>query len=144
MENVPQNHPMVQEPIRKLLPRFAIPCVISLIISCLLTSWINVGFVGNGIGYLGNAATGIIFPVTVIGWGTSFVRRWGGGVYQPGPGESGDNHDTGRAVAIACSSPFCPALSLRSFIIWPVTACSMPWGNGYDHWVDRDYGTIMP
>ena len=26
---------------------------------------------GNGVGYLGNAATGVIFPVTVIGWGVS-------------------------------------------------------------------------
>lgn len=26
---------------------------------------------GNGIGYLGNAATGVIFPITVVGWGMS-------------------------------------------------------------------------
>lgn len=26
---------------------------------------------GNGVGYLGNAATGEIFPITVAGWGLS-------------------------------------------------------------------------
>ena len=26
---------------------------------------------GNGVGYLGNAATGVIFPITVVGWGLS-------------------------------------------------------------------------
>ena len=58
------------EDIKKLLARFCIPCIASLIISCLYNI-VDQIFVGNGIGYLGNAATGIIFPITVIGWGAS-------------------------------------------------------------------------
>ncbi|MDE7218180.1 MAG: MATE family efflux transporter [Oscillospiraceae bacterium] len=54
----------------KLLLQFAIPCIFSLIISCLYNI-VDQIFVGNGVGYLGNAATGVIFPVTVIGWGVS-------------------------------------------------------------------------
>ena len=54
----------------KLLLKFAVPCIFSLIISCLY-SIVDQIFVGNGVGYLGNAATGVIFPVTVIGWGIS-------------------------------------------------------------------------
>ncbi len=54
----------------KLLLKFAIPCIFSLIISCLYNI-VDQIFVGNGIGYLGNAATGVIFPITVIGWGVS-------------------------------------------------------------------------
>jgi len=50
---------LITEPIRKLLPKFTIPCVISLIIPCLYNI-VDQIFVGNGIGYLGNAATGII------------------------------------------------------------------------------------
>ena len=42
----------------------------SLLISCLYNI-VDQIFVGNGIGYLGNAATGVIFPVTVVGWGLS-------------------------------------------------------------------------
>lgn len=34
-------------------------------------------FVGNGVGYLGNAATGVIFPITVVGWGGSLLRLIG-------------------------------------------------------------------
>ena len=52
----------------KLLLKFAVPCIFSLIISCLYNI-VDQIFVGNGVGYLGNAATGVIFPVTVIGWG---------------------------------------------------------------------------
>lgn len=55
---------------KKLLLKFAIPCICSLIISCLYNI-VDQIFVGNGVGYLGNAATGVIFPVTVVGWGVS-------------------------------------------------------------------------
>jgi len=54
----------------KLLLRFSVPCIFSLIISCLYNI-VDQIFVGNGVGYLGNAATGVIFPITVIGWGVS-------------------------------------------------------------------------
>ena len=60
----------------KLLLKFAVPCIFSLIISCLYNI-VDQIFVGNGVGYLGNAATGVIFPVTVIGWGISLF--FGGG-----------------------------------------------------------------
>ena len=58
------------EKVGKLLAKFAIPCIFSLIISCLYNI-VDQIFVGNGVGYLGNAATGVIFPITVIGWGAS-------------------------------------------------------------------------
>ncbi len=58
------------EKVGKLLGKFAIPCIFSLIISCLYNI-VDQIFVGNGVGYLGNAATGIIFPITVVGWGIS-------------------------------------------------------------------------
>lgn len=58
------------EKVGKLLGKFAIPCIFSLIISCLYNI-VDQIFVGNGVGYLGNAATGVIFPITVVGWGMS-------------------------------------------------------------------------
>ncbi|MEY8428653.1 cytidylate kinase family protein [Lachnospiraceae bacterium 46-15] len=47
------------EKVGKLLLRFAIPCICSLIISCLYNI-VDQIFVGNGVGYLGNAATGVV------------------------------------------------------------------------------------
>ena len=60
------------EKVGKLLKQFAIPCIFSLIISCLYNI-VDQIFVGNGVGYLGNAATGVIFPITVVGWGVSLL-----------------------------------------------------------------------
>lgn len=67
-----QNNYLSTEKVGVLLRRFAIPCIFSLIISCLYNI-VDQIFVGNGVGYLGNAATGVIFPITVIGWGVSLL-----------------------------------------------------------------------
>ncbi len=67
-----QNNYLGTEKVGVLLKQFAIPCIFSLIISCLYNI-VDQIFVGNGIGYLGNAATGVIFPITVIGWGVSLL-----------------------------------------------------------------------
>lgn len=67
-----QNNYLGTEKVNKLLVKFAIPCICSLIISCLYNI-VDQIFVGNGVGYLGNAATGVIFPITVVGWGVSLL-----------------------------------------------------------------------
>ncbi len=60
-----------KERVGKLLVKFAVPCILSLIISALYNI-VDQIFVGNSeVGYLGNAATGVIFPITVVGWGLS-------------------------------------------------------------------------
>ncbi|GHU56942.1 hypothetical protein AGMMS49975_21320 [Clostridia bacterium] len=67
MENEQQNNSFLgTEPIRKLLPKFAIPCILSLLISSLYNI-VDQIFIGNSeLGYLGNAATTIVFPITII------------------------------------------------------------------------------
>ncbi len=55
-----------EEKISKLLLKFSIPCIISLLISSLYNI-VDQIFIGNSsLGYLGNAATGIVFPITII------------------------------------------------------------------------------
>ncbi len=78
----------------KLLRQFAIPCILSLIISCLYNI-VDQIFVGNGVGYLGNAVTGVIFPITVVGWGMSLFFGDGAAAVLSvslGRGETGSIH----------------------------------------------------
>lgn len=89
---------MLKEPVRKLLPKFAIPCVVSLIISCLYNI-VDQIFVGQGIGYLGNAATGIVFPITVVGWGLSLLFGDGGAAFLSISQGAGDMKVAGKSVA---------------------------------------------
>ena len=80
MENVSQSNYLGKEKLSKLLAKFAIPCILSLIISCLYNI-VDQIFVGNMVGTAGNAATGIIFPITVIGWGASLFFGDGAAAY---------------------------------------------------------------
>ena len=53
------------EKIGKLLKKFAIPCIISMVVNALYNI-VDQIFIGWGVGYLGNGATNIVFPITVI------------------------------------------------------------------------------
>ncbi len=64
MEN--NNKYLGNEKVSKLLLKFSIPCILSLLISSLYNV-VDQIFIGNSdIGYLGNAATSIVFPITII------------------------------------------------------------------------------
>lgn len=73
-------NPLATEPIGKLLSRYAIPSVISLLIGSLYNI-VDQIFVGNGVGYLGNCATSIVFPLTVIGLATALLIGDGSAAY---------------------------------------------------------------
>ena len=58
-------NPLEYKPIPQLLLAFSVPAIIS----CLINSIYNIVdqiFIGQGVGYLGNAATTIAFPVMTI------------------------------------------------------------------------------
>ena len=55
-----------KDSIGRLLFKFSLPCVVSLLISSLYNI-VDQIFVGNSsLSYLGNAATGVVFPITVV------------------------------------------------------------------------------
>lgn len=53
------------EKIGKLLKAFSIPCVISLVVNALY-NMVDQIFIGWGVGYLGNGATNVVFPITIV------------------------------------------------------------------------------
>lgn len=68
------------EPIGKLIAKFAIPCVISLVVNALYNI-VDQIFIGNSVGYLGNGATNIVFPITIIALALSVLVGDGGAAY---------------------------------------------------------------
>ena len=66
MNNKQEIRMLGEEKIPKLLLKFSIPCVMGLLISALYNI-VDQIFIGNSeLGYLGNAATGVSFPVICI------------------------------------------------------------------------------
>ena len=75
MEETKTNSYLATEPIGKLIMKFSIPCVLSMLVSALYNI-VDQIFIGQSVGYLGNAATNVVYPFTVVAFGTcSFNRR---------------------------------------------------------------------
>ena len=58
-------NPLGYAPIGKLLRKFALPAVISMLVNAVYNI-VDQIFIGQGVGYLGNAATTVAFPVVTI------------------------------------------------------------------------------
>lgn len=78
---VPQTQsPFATEPIGRLIVKFAVPSVISLLVNSLYNI-VDQIFIGWGVGYLGNGATNIVFPITIIALALSMMIGNGGAAY---------------------------------------------------------------
>ena len=69
-----------REKISKLIRKFSIPCIISLLVSSLYNI-VDQIFIGWGVGYLGNGATNVVFPLTMIGLAFSLMFGDGSSAY---------------------------------------------------------------
>ena len=64
------------EKIIKLIKKFSIPCIISLVVNSLYNI-VDQIFIGWGVGYLGNGATNVVFPLNMIA--LAFALMFGDG-----------------------------------------------------------------
>ena len=60
-------NPLGTERIGRLMVRYAIPSIISIVVNSLY-NMVDQIFIGQGVGYLGNAATNIILPSLPSCW----------------------------------------------------------------------------
>ena len=60
------------EKIGKLIRKFSIPCIISLLVNSLYNI-VDQIFIGQGVGYLGNGATNVVFPLVMVGLAFSLM-----------------------------------------------------------------------
>ncbi len=58
-------NPLGTERIGKLIVRFTVPSIIALVLNSLY-DMVDQVFIGNGVGYLGNAATNVILPIMTV------------------------------------------------------------------------------
>lgn len=69
-----------EEPVGKLMIRFAVPSIISMLIAALY-NMVDQIYIGHGIGYLGNSATSVVYPLTVIALAVALLFGSGCGAY---------------------------------------------------------------
>lgn len=79
MKTVSRN-PLGYQPIGRLLMKFAVPSVISMLVNALYNI-VDQIFIGQGVGYLGNAATTVAFPIVTIVLSVGTLLGAGGSAY---------------------------------------------------------------
>ena len=75
-----QENILGKEKIRKLIRKFSIPCIISMLVNSLYNI-VDQIFIGQGVGYLGNGATNVVFPLVMIGLSFSLMFGDGASAY---------------------------------------------------------------
>lgn len=79
-ETITTENPLGFQPIRKLLLSFAIPAIIGVLVNSVYNI-VDQIFIGQGIGYLGNAATTVTFPLMTIVMAFATMIGSGGSAY---------------------------------------------------------------
>ena len=72
--------PFATEQVGRLIVRFAVPSVIALQVNSLYNI-VDQIFIGWGVGYLGNGATNVVFPITIIALALAMMIGNGGAAY---------------------------------------------------------------
>ena len=72
MEELVKENPLAAERVGRLIAKFAVPATISMLVSSLYNI-VDQIFIGQGVGMLGNAATNIAFPVSIICTATALL-----------------------------------------------------------------------
>lgn len=80
MELVNTENPMGYEPVGRLLKKFAIPSVIAMLVNSLYNI-VDQIFIGQGVGYLGNAATTVALPISNITLAVAMLIGVGGNAF---------------------------------------------------------------
>ena len=109
MDNVQSSDFLGKEKISKLMVKFCIPCVLSLLVAALYNI-VDQIFVGNSeLSTLGNAATGVVFPIFIIAQGFAWYFGDGSAAYiniHQGKGDTGKIHKcvgTGMTLTVIAS-----------------------------------------
>ncbi|MDE6550463.1 MAG: MATE family efflux transporter [Clostridia bacterium] len=98
MENQEQTNFLATEKIPKLMLKFCIPCILSLLVSALYNI-VDQIFVGNSeLSTLGNAATGVVFPIFIIAQAFAWWIGDGCAAYMNIHQGSGDTQNIHRCV----------------------------------------------
>lgn len=137
----PEEQKLASGPIFKTLMSFAIPSIISLVVNALYNI-VDQIFIGNIVGFLGNGATNVVYPVTIIAMSIALLLGNGGGaLFSLRLGEK--NYEEARktiGTSVTVTLAFSILLSILMFIflepmcrLFGGTDELMPYALDYGH-----------
>ena len=120
------------EKISKLMLKFSIPTIISLVVNSLYNI-VDQIFIGRGVGYLGNGATNVVFPITVLAMGFAFMIGDGGAAYLSLKLGQQKKDEAAKGVANSIIIGLIVSVVLIIFGLWYLVAFKE----------DKDRGTVL-
>lgn len=140
MEDIEKNqNPLATEKEGRLIAKFAIPAIISMLVSSLYNI-VDQIFIGQGVGMLGNAATNIAFPISIICTATALLLGIGSASnfnLESGAGRKEDACrviGTGLSMLVICGTiiAVCVLLFLNPLLhVFGVTENVLPYAQDY-------------
>ena len=140
MEDIEKNqNPLATEKEGRLIAKFAIPAIISMLVSSLYNI-VDQIFIGQGVGMLGNAATNIAFPISIICTATALLLGIGSASnfnLESGAGRMEDACrviGTGLSMLVICGTiiAVCVLLFLNPLLhVFGVTENVLPYAQDY-------------
>ena len=116
MENVKNNNYLGTEKISQLMIKFSVPCVLSLMIGALYNI-VDQIFIGNSeLSTLGNAATGVVFPIFILGQAFAWTLSSGCATYLNICQGRQDSEGIHRAVGTCATAGLIISILLVAFI----------------------------
>ncbi|MGI6256243.1 MAG: MATE family efflux transporter [Acutalibacter sp.] len=110
--------PFATEPVGRLILKFAVPSVIALLVNSLYNI-VDQIFIGWGVGYLGNGATNVVFPITIIALALSMMIGNGGAAFLSLKLGEGEIDTARKGVGNAVSLVTVVSILLTAvFLIW--------------------------
>ena len=99
---ITKTNPLGTERIGKLIVTFAVPGIISMVVNALYNI-VDQIFIGQGVGYLGNGATNVVMPMTVMAIALSLLIGDGAAAYLSLKLGEGDEKSAARGVGCSIS-----------------------------------------
>ena len=115
-----QNKQLGEEKISRLLLKFSVPCIMGLVISALYNI-VDQIFIGNSdLGFIGNAATGVSFPVICIANAFAWCIGDGAASFLSICAGRKDTENAHKCVGTGITSAFCVSILLSAVcLIFP-------------------------
>ena len=109
---------LAEEKVGRLMRGYAVPCIISLLVGALYNI-VDQIFIGNGVGYLGNGATNIVFPITIIALALAMMIGNGGAAYLSLKLGEGNVNSAKKGIGNAVwGTPYCCPCLRASSLLW--------------------------
>ena len=130
------------EKIGKLLAKFAIPGIISMVVNSLYNI-IDQIFIGQGVGYLGNGATSVVFPLTMFAMSLAFLLGDGAASFISLRLGEGDENAAARGMASGILGIIASGLIVGTiYVIFIEPLCGLFGATKQIMPYARDYGLI--